>query len=356
MINGMRTHKGLDRLISAAEAAWRCFWPKTNAEKKAVSRRLHDGELVRPHRNMYARVVYWDSLNPAERSRHVIRSLHEQYPHRVFAGLSAAAIMQLEYPWSLHDGGMVFIATRQSSNAGRAYGKLRRISMTDVPVCEVGCLLLDGEYGRAGMDVVVSDDVGAMVPANRIICIIPVTSPARTLVDCGLRYEFAQALPMVDSALRRQLVTKREIAAACDGVRADCVRVRRLLHYADPLSENGGESWCRAVIIELGFVAPRLQHEFVDPETGFRCRVDFVWFLPDGRIVVLEYDGMRKYVDPTMTGGRDVRAVVQKERLRQDTLVHNHVTMVIRTDYVEVMRRTPLRVKLTDAGIPQLSG
>ena len=67
---------------------------------------------------------------------------------------------------------------------------------------------------------------------------------------------------MFDSALRRGLVTREEIVAVCDGLRVDCGPVFRLLHYADARSENGGESFCRAVSIEEGFVPPQLQHTF----------------------------------------------------------------------------------------------
>ena len=99
------------------------------------------------------------------------------------------------------------------------------------------------------------------------VCIgeVRVTSPARTLVDCALLYPFEHVLSMFDSALRRGLVTREEIVAVCDGLRVDCGPVFRLLHYADARSENGGESFCRAVSIEEGFVPPQLQHTFLQP-------------------------------------------------------------------------------------------
>lgn len=49
-------------------------------------------------------------------------------------------------------------------------------------------------------------------------------------------------------------------------------------------------------------------------------RVDFSWYLPGGRIVVGELDGQQKYVDPSMTGGRSIAAIVEDERERSQML------------------------------------
>lgn len=298
--------------------------------------------IVRPHRNVYVRAEYWQSLDPPERARHVIKTLSRQFPNRIFAGISAAAVMRLEYPWSLHDQGPVFLATTSSSQIRRAYWRIKRIHMADIPVqamryFEDGSSLLGG----------IEDDRDDCVDSVRI------TSPERTLVDCGLLYSFEQALPMFDSALRCGLVTRESVLEICDSLYVDCDPILRLLHYADPLSENGGESRCRAVIIEAGFVPPVLQCVFEDPTNDInRYRADFSWRLADGAVVVLEYDGMRKYTDQSMTQGRDIREIVRMERLRENALRMHGVTMVIRTDYDEVSRRAPLIRKLAEAGIP----
>ncbi|MBW3093324.1 CTP synthase [Bifidobacterium sp. 82T10] len=271
-----------------------------------------------------------------------------QYPGRIFAGISAAAILRLEYPWALHDGGHVVLASSHSSRAQRTYRKIRRIHMADIPVREVRYMRTSG----GGIGLVVTRP-GETV-RGECLDLVRITSPARTLVDCGLQYPFASVLAMYDSALRRGLVVREEIIAVCDGLSVDCGPVFRLLHYANPLSENGGESRCRAVIIEAGFVVPDLQQVFVDPHhTGNLYRVDFAWRLHDGRIVVLEYDGMAKYVDPSMTKGRDVRGVVHAERMREAVLQRAGVTTVLRTNASEVRRRDPLIRQLEDAGVPR---
>ena len=139
----------------------------------------------------------------------------------------------------------------------------------------------------------------------------------------------------------------------CNALRQDCAPVRKLLEYADPASENGGESYCRAVIIELGFEPPQLQVEFRDPDAPANViRVDFLWRTPDGGMVVLEFDGMRKYVDPSMTNGRDVQRVVLDERRREESLRKVGVTVILRTDYREVRQGSGLFAKLSRAGVP----
>ena len=67
----------------------------------------------------------------------------------------------------------------------------------------------------------------------------------------------------------------------------DEVSVTKLLKYADPLSENGGESLMRGQITELSFGIPLLQVQFMNPDNpAMSYRVDFCWKLADGRIIV----------------------------------------------------------------------
>lgn len=356
----MRAHTELERLQAEAEYNRRCFQPATDAARKAVARRVRDGYLIRAHRNVYVRAEYWGKLNPAEKARHIIRTLSRQYPNWIFSGISAAAMLGLEYHWQLHREQMVYIASK-SGNASRTNDHLQRISMTDAPVCEVIhrraddniVVTITGKDVTFARQTAIQRKTQPQPITGEITDIVCVTSPARTLVDCGLRYTFKQALPMFDSALRKHLVTPEQVILICDGLSVDCGPVFRLLHYANPLSENGGESLCRAVIIEAGFAVPELQHVFFDPDV-YRAeyRVDFVWHTQDGRTIVLEYDGTSKYVDPSMTNRHSVQQVVHDERSREDALRRAKVTTVIRTNYDEVMMVTPLVRKLMEADVP----
>lgn len=363
----MRTHIELDALCDDAERNQRCFYPTSNALRQATYVRLRNGYLVRPYRNVYARSSYWGNLNPAERSRHIIRTLSRQFPNRVFAGLSAASMLHLEYGWNLHNTGSIFIVSSTGSPK-RTYRKLQRISMTDPPVSTVlqyrhskglGSKLMQGSLTLEScgtQDPASTGIAQTAIPGVRqrdITDMVRITSPARTLVDCATRYPFVQTLPMFDSAMRNHLVTAQEVLDVCDGMRTDCGSVMRLLHYANPLSENGGESFCRAVIIEEGFATPKLQHVFTDTDSSWmKYRVDFIWHTEDGRIIVLEYDGAAKYTDPAMTNGNNVHTVVRAERDREDALRRAGVTAIIRTNYQEAAQRAPLIRKLIDARVP----
>ena len=89
------------------------------------------------------------------------------------------------------------------------------------------------------------------------------TSKARTVVDCGLSVDFRFALPIIDSALRNG-VAITDILNVCSTMRRDCTPIFRLLHYANPASENGGESLGRGTIIAGGLLAPELQQNITD--------------------------------------------------------------------------------------------
>ncbi|PWG65045.1 CTP synthase [Bifidobacterium callitrichidarum] len=355
----MRTHHVLDQLISDAERNLRCFYPPTNTLRQAVLVRVRNGYVTRTFRNAYARTDYWKSLNAAEQSRHIIRTLSLQFPNRVFAGLSAAAILQLDYSWSLHRDNAVFV-TQQTGTSARTYQGIQRISASTTSVTTMlhyrtgsGIntlfLALPPESPR-----IANITIGGRKP--EITNIVPITSPAQTLVDCGLQFSFMQALPMFDSAARKHLITAEQIIEVCDQSRMDCSRVLRLVHYMNPLSENGGESLCRAVIIEAGFAVPDLQHVFMNPDAPWReYRVDFVWHTPAGRIIALEFDGTAKYVDPAMTNRRNIQQVVNAEQEREAGLRKAGVSTIIRTNYDEAVQQTPLIRKLFEAGVPMVT-
>lgn len=351
----MRRNNDIERLVAAAERDQRCLLAENGVQLKLILARVRSGEIIRTHRGIYARRDYWNTLLPPERARHIVRAISLRHPGRVFAGLSAAAMLFLEHQWNLHDEGLVFLASR-SGRSSAAYREIRHIVM---PVIPVNTLIRYRHGSAASQQTLLAERLGErdpqrFVPRNAtVISAIPITSPARTLVDCALRYRFEQALPIFDSALRQRLVTPDQVMEICDQLHADCGAVHRLVHYANPLNENGGESLCYATIIDQGFAVPQLQHEFIDPlDVRNRYRVDFVWHTPDGRVIVLEYDGTRKYVDPVMTGGDSIRDVVRREREREDALRRAKVTTILRTNHDEVTRRYPLIRKLIDAEVP----
>lgn len=317
----MRANSHVEQLLNTAEREHRCAFGEDDPMRRALLRRAHAGELVNPYRNIYARSAYWSALSLPERSLHVAQALNRKHRIWVFAGLIAATAHGLEHTWSLHNGRIAIAVTGSAKDRTRQ--PLDRIHM---PRVDRECI--------GGLSV---------------------TPVARTLVDCGLKYPFATALAMFDSALRQGKVTHNDVLEICDGMPVDCGPVLRLLHHADGRSENGGESLARGIIIDNSFATPELQVEVADPANPRnRYRADFVWRLHDGRVIVAEYDGMAKYADPSMTGGRSVRRTVHDEREREEGLRRAGATTIIRFDYQEVTQVNPLIRKLMDAGVPTL--
>lgn len=130
----------------------------------------------------------------------------------------------------------------------------------------------------------------------------------------------------------------------------------RVLSFANPLSENGGESYARAVMIEEGFQVPTLQVELPDPiSPSGTYRVDFLWRLPDGSYVAGEFDGLRKYNDPRYRGGRSANEVLIAERERESHL--NALGLpVMRFKFADVLDRRRFVRLLEQFGIPRVSG
>ena len=78
----------------------------------------------------------------------------------------------------------------------------------------------------------------------------------------------------------------------------------------------------RGIIIELGFMPPTmLQVELPDPlNQGHVYRVDMLWEFDDGRCVIGEVDGVRKYKDADCLKGKTTQDVLVEERQRESRL------------------------------------
>lgn len=317
----MKKHKRLIAMMRTAQQEHRCVIGSDPAIRRACRRRLVVGELISPYRNLYAETGYWNSLNAEEQSLHVIRSLSILHPRWVFAGLSAACLYGFQHSYSLHDG-----TTHVASTSGVKSGdhdRLHRIYMKRIP---------------------------AWIHSNRFL----LTSPARTLIDCA-EYPFANALSIYDSALRMKLVTVTDIRTLMIQTVCNEKAVSELLRWANPLSENGGESLMRGRIIEQGFAEPLLQVEFENPDNfSMPYRVDFCWKLADGRIIVAEYDGMAKYRDDSNPNRANLQSKLAYERERERSLKSQGVASVVHVFYEDVMAPQRLESKLVTAGVPKL--
>jgi hypothetical protein len=146
-----------------------------------------------------------------------------------------------------------------------------------------------------------------------------VTSLARTTVDLAASLPFgpAVAVAVVDVALARE-VERDELLSLLDRLPDGRARSRgaRSIAFGNARSGSPGESLSRVLIHELGFPAPELQHELHD-RRGLIGYVDFFW---SEFALIGEFDGLAKYVDPEMLGGRTPAEALVDEKRREDRL------------------------------------
>lgn len=289
-------HHSLNLLIAKAQRERCCMRPFWDTDIKVVARRVKQGSIVRVHRGLYAVKEYWEQLDPHEQIRHIMRSLGRWHEQWMFCGASAAIMHGLECSY------------RQLRPIHVAVGKSRR-AKNQATI---------RYHALSDPDAVIIDGV-------------KVTSIQRTLVDCASTMPFRYALAPIDAALRQGRIGKESLLAYVDSLPMlrDRERVRSIIALGDDTSENGGESECRAVLQEMGFPVHRLQVEFpCRSHPGRVHRVDFLWVREDGTLIAGEFDGVRKFVDPSMTSGRTIRQVVDDERDRQECLKGSGVDMV----------------------------
>ncbi|KAB7788143.1 hypothetical protein F7D08_1180 [Bifidobacterium cebidarum] len=285
------------------------------------------GEIIRPYPNMYMDRGYWSSLNPPDQMLHIMRTLSVGHPDMVFAGISAACAWGLDHSFHLHArDSRIMIAASSGTPTNEYCSQVRRFY---VPRHEIE----QAQYVN-----------GAKV-----------TTIQRTLFDCGRIYEPRSALSFYDSAIRQELVTRDSLVAYCNEKHRcrNQYQARALAAFANGLSENGGESFCYGTMAEEGVMLPEQQVEFVDknnPNTVYR--VDYLWRLSDGTMIAGEFDGQKKYVDPSMTNGQHISGIVGLERSRQNVLAALGISRTVRWFFNDAYRRLPMKKALAAAGVP----
>ena len=126
---------------------------------------------------------------------------------------------------------------------------------------------------------------------------VPVTTPARTLVDIAAIVPREQLIEIADNALCSKLVTPDAVAAAL--ARAERAPGRRgggllrsVLEDWDPLIRPGSPAELRTLRLlrQWGFPTPVKQHVITDAAGRFVARVDLAWVPAK---VAGEYDSVR---------------------------------------------------------------
>ncbi|MFW0789772.1 type IV toxin-antitoxin system AbiEi family antitoxin domain-containing protein [Gordonia sp. CPCC 205333] len=130
---------------------------------------------------------------------------------------------------------------------------------------------------------------------------------------------FPAALAVLDSALRMGAAARR-MSDYGGEPRTGVGVARTALRHANPLSENAGESWGRAQMIDGGLTTPRLQRRIFDKSGQFIARVDYDWVDENGVVRLIgEFDGLGKYLKYLRSGEKPHDAI-RREKVREGQL------------------------------------
>jgi very-short-patch-repair endonuclease len=152
---------------------------------------------------------------------------------------------------------------------------------------------------------------------------IPVTTVERTVVDLGATASLGVVAHVLDTALRKDLVTLDGVASVVDdlarqgrsGIRAARLLVEERRRWLATTESELEELFVR-VVRSGDLPEPKEQVEIHDGSGSFIARVDF--FYPDQRVAI-ELDGFAYHSDPES---------FSSDRVRQNRLVMEGITLL----------------------------
>jgi hypothetical protein len=152
---------------------------------------------------------------------------------------------------------------------------------------------------------------------------IPITTPARTVMDLARRRQFRAGVVTADAALRAHRCTREEMQAVANACRGwpGLTRARNVAAFADERADSPLESISRVAFHDYGLPRPILQAVI-----GGYERADFLW---EAFRVIGEADGLGKYTGPE---------VLRHEKLREEDFARMRFT-VFRWTWAEAYRR-----------------
>ena len=417
-----KTNNEMIHIIKDAEIEHRCIIPVHAAQKQYAYRRVKNGTFVRTFRNLYAQTEYWQKLYTSERIRHVVISLMDLYPDWKFTVTSGAALLGYDV---VEDYDTLFVGSKynsQNTNLQTLPTQIYIRSKTNKSTHDNPQLHRISATGKE--QDATSDDVRIVQPSRKYdgqLITLPhlsdrvsyeirshIVDKSTLLFDAANSLSFRAALPIFDSAARDN-VNFNKVLEICgrryggrDGVgvvsvgfngavgngfvysdvagfgsNADPIfRLRRLCLFKNGLSENGGESFARGTMIDLGFMVPELQHEFVAPNSRVKYRCDFLWRVSGGGLIVGELDGYDKYfVDSTnsthaninFNSSSDTQMLrssynqtainrnIDRQAERESVLFREcGVSKIVRFNFADVVGVKNLERKLVEAGVPRI--
>lgn len=316
----LQVQHDLERGLVSAERDGSCFVPTTRADAMAALRMLKSDYLVSPFKGLYARRSSWVGLDTSQQTLHIMRGITRLHPAWIFRSHSALLAWNIDVPHILQRP-ILIIAKRIPSDrsvlsARRLLARDRVVTVSGMPVTDIGQSLWESlsdlpfEYALAIAD--------AAIRSGNL--------PTGTLTE------------LLESERERQPIAQRPLFVAS---------------YACGAVESIGESRIRARCISEGYAMPELQVTITDPTDPHRTyRVDFLWRLPDGRLVIGEFDGEGKYFDPKIRTTRTAQEAMLRERQRESRLTIYGIP-VLRFTNDELLRPARFRNLMDAAGIPR---
>ncbi|MCZ2815796.1 type IV toxin-antitoxin system AbiEi family antitoxin domain-containing protein [Modestobacter sp. VKM Ac-2984] len=145
---------------------------------------------------------------------------------------------------------------------------------------------------------------------------VPLTSPARTLVDCGREWSLEDAVIAMDAGLLAGQTTSSELQDTLALARhwPGTPRAVRAVALADGRAESPLETRGRLRVVGAGL--PVFQPQVEIWSDGRLLAVVDGWY--DDAAIALEFDGKLKYTDPWR--GRTPGQVLWEEKRREDAL------------------------------------
>lgn len=247
----------------------------------AVRSRVHTGDWIVLRRGVYVPRDLWERYAEIPGRRHAIEI--------------GAAVLAL--------GGNRTVGSHRSAALTYDLGMLGEVpsvvTVTRPPGAPGRDLLRGVHVHRAGLpDPDVWERYG-----------VPVTTPARTVIDLARALPFREGVVVADSALHQGLTGSGQLHA----VLATCHpwpginRAEAVVAFADAGAETALESVARVMFAERGLPRPETQVEIADSDGPF-ARVDFLW---RAYRTIGEADGLLKYTDAE---------VLRAEKMRQERL------------------------------------
>jgi very-short-patch-repair endonuclease len=172
---------------------------------------------------------------------------------------------------------------------------------------------------------------------------IPVTTPARTLVDLAATFEY-RALRRVVREAQRRLVTVRQLTRALDrlGPRRGVTKLAKILATGHAPTRSELEDTMLDLLLAGGLQHPHVNRPLMID--GRRVVPDFRW--PDQRLV-LEADGAAWHDD----------RLTREDDAERQALLEASGERVVRVTWAQAVgRRTQTLVRLRAAGAPSLRG